>query len=155
MKLLSYNDAPAHTLKVCAGFFVFCALLSACEDLRIGDTGPRSLAVTGDTVQLESGVILHDVKIRAVQGNDFDPATVTAKIGDVVRFTTADTRTHALSIEPPSEAARAAMAAAGQLRSPPLVAPGTAWVVSLEGLPAGAYTVSCISHAGTATIQVQ
>lgn len=145
-----------HTLKVCAGVFVFCAVLTACEDgVRLGKSGPRTLELEADTVQLESGVTLHDVKIISTPAGDFDPAVVTAKSGDVVRFTSADNRTHALAIQPPNDAAQTVLAAAGQLRSPPLVANGTAWVVSLKGLPAGTYTVSCISHAGTAAINVQ
>lgn len=150
-----YTNAPAHTIRVCAGVLLLSAL-SACEDgIRRGNSGPRTLELDSDTVQLESGVTLHDVKIRSTAAGDFEPAAVTAKSGDVVRFTSADARTHALSIQPPGEAARAALAAANQLRSPPLIAQGTAWVISLKGVPAGTYTVSCLSHAGTATVHVQ
>ena len=156
MKLWLFTNAPAHTIRVCAGVLLFCAGLAACEDgVRIGKRGPRTLELHGDTVQLQSGVTLHDVNIKSTQTGDFEPAQVTAKVGDVVRFTSADTRTHALAIDPPNDQARAALEAAGQLRSPPLVAHGTAWVVSLKGVPAGTYTVRCISHAGTATVAVQ
>jgi plastocyanin len=156
VKLWLFTDAPAHTIRVCAGVLLFCAVFTACEDgVRLGKRGPRTLELHGDTVQLQSGVTLHDVKIKSAQTGDFAPAQVTAKVGDVVRFTSADTRTHALAIDPPSDQARAALQAGSQLRSPPLVAYGTAWVVSLKGVPAGTYTVRCISHAGTATIVVQ
>lgn len=156
MKLLRYENAPAHTIRVCAGVFIFCAALAACEDgVRLGNNGPRTLELDSDTVQLESGVTLHDVKVVSTPAGDFDPAQLTAKSGDVLRFTSADNRTHALAIQPPNDAAQSALAAGGQLRSPPLVAHGTAWVISLKGIPAGTYTVSCISHAGTATIHVQ
>lgn len=155
MKLLRYDHAPAHTTRVCAGVFIFCAALAACDDGVRGKTGPRTLELDSDTVQLESGVTLHDVRVVSTPAGDFDPAQVTAKSGDVVRFTSADNRTHALAIQPPNDAAQSALAAGGQLRSPPLVAHGTAWVISLKGIPAGTYMVSCISHAGTATIQVQ
>ena len=33
-----------------------------------------------------------------------------------------------------------------QLRAPPLVEQGAAWVVSLEGAPPGAYPFHCITH---------
>ena len=156
MKLWLLTNAPAHTTRVCAGVLLCCAALAACEDgVRIGKRGPRTLELHGDTVQLQAGVRLHDVNIKATQAGDFAPAQVTAKAGDVVRFTSADTRTHALTIDPPSEQARAALQGQGQLRSPPIVAHGTAWVVSLKGVPAGTYTVRCISHAGTATVVVQ
>jgi plastocyanin len=156
VKFWLFTNAPAHTTRVCAGVFLFCAAIAACEDgVRLGNRGPRTLELHEDTVQLQSGVKLHDIKIRSTQAGDFEPTQVTAKVGDVVRFTSADTRTHALSIQPPSEQARAALAAEGQLRSPPLIAHGTAWVVSLKGVPAGTYTVSCLSHAGTASVVVQ
>jgi plastocyanin len=156
VKLWLFTNAPAHTRVVCAGVLLFCAVLAACEDgVKLGKRGPRTLELNGDTVQLASGVKLHDVKIRSTQAGDFEPAQVTARVGDVVRFTSADTRTHALSIAAPTDQARAALQAEVQMRSPPLIARGTAWVVSLKDVPPGTYTVRCISHAGTATITVQ
>lgn len=98
---------------------------------------------------------MHDITVQARGGSDFRPVTLRVKAGDVVRLTSADTHTHALVITPPNEAARQALDAAGQLRSPPLVSKGQAWVISLKGAPAGTYTVSCISHQGTASIVVQ
>ncbi|MGQ0814219.1 MAG: cupredoxin domain-containing protein [Gemmatimonadota bacterium] len=150
-----HSFAPAHALLVCAGVFVFCAVIAACDDLPKLAGGRRTVELDSGSVQLDSGVKLHDVQIKSDQEGDFNPEQIKAKRGDVVRFTSADTRTHAFVIRPPSEQGRAVLDTSGQLRSPPLVAQGQAWVVSLKGLPAGTYTVSCISHAGTATIQVQ
>lgn len=153
---LSNNIAPAHAIKVCAGVFVFCTAVVACEEgPALGGGGDRTLELQSDTITLANGVRLHDVKVRAVSGADFDPAQVTAKAGDVVRLTTADTRTHALLVTAPTPDASAALAASGQLRSPPLVAKDQAWVISLKGVPPGTYTVSCVSHAGQLRLLVQ
>lgn len=148
--------APAHAIKVCAGVFVFCVSVAACEKgPALGGGGDRTLELQNDTITLTGSVRLHDVKVRAVSGGDFHPAQLTAKVGDVVRLTTDDTRTHALLVTAPTPQASAALGAASQLRSPPLVSKGQAWVISLKGVPAGAYTVSCVSHAGQLSLQVQ
>ena len=153
---LSHGLAPAHNLGVCAGAFAFVLLVASCERSdRPGAEGPRTLELNGDTIQLEAGVTLHDVKLRSAQRTDFDPGEIRAKVGDIVRFTSADARMHGVVIEGPTSAARATLEAAGQARSPPLVAQGQAWVISLSQLPPGHYAVSCISHAGTATLIVQ
>lgn len=138
---------------LCAGAFVF--LLAACDKAPSLRRGDRTLELQGDTIQLASGVDLHDVKVRAVSGTDFEPQQITAQTGDVVRFTTADSRMHAVVIVAPTPEATQVLDASGQLRSPPLVAEGQAWVVSLKGVPAGTYVIACISHAGRATLLVQ
>jgi plastocyanin len=155
--ILKFRNAPAHALFVCAGVFVCSMLFGACEKgARISRKhDDRTLELTKDTIRLADGVSLHDVTVKSSSNADFSPTQVTARIGDVVRFTSGDNRTHALQLTTTDGQARATLDAAGQLRSPPLVSNGQAWVVSLKGLPAGTYTVSCVSHAGTATIQVQ
>jgi len=154
----SYRLAPAHRIIACVGVFVLLASSSACEKgqrLGAGRRGSRTLELSSDTVQLPAGVTLHDVTIKASQNVDFLPAELTAKVGDVVRFTVGDTRTHALVITAPTAEGKTALESTGQLRSPPLVAKGQAWVVSLKNVPTGTYTISCISHAGTATLEVK
>lgn len=154
---LSYSIAPAHRLRACAGAFFICILFSfGCDKAPGigGGDGDRTLELTGDTIDLASGVTLHDVKVKAAQNVDFEPSQVAAKATDIVRFTVADTRTHALHISAAPDA-EALLQKSGQLRSPPLVSAGQAWVLSLKGLPAGTYTVGCLSHAGTAVITVQ
>lgn len=144
---------PAHTVMLCAGVFVIA--LAGCDKAPSLGGGDRTLELQSGTLDLESGVRLHDVKVRAVSGADFEPTRITAQSGDVVRFTTADTRTHAVVIVAPTPEATKALDATGQLRSPPLVTAGQAWVISLKGVPAGTYTIACISHAGRATLLVQ
>lgn len=130
-------------------------MLNACEKVsRLGgDT--RTLDLGSDTVKLPAGAALHEVSVRAVQGGDFTPAQTTARHSDFVRFTINDTRTHALIIEGPNAQADSILDATTQRRSPPLVAKGQAWVISMKALPAGSYRISCASHAGTATLVVQ
>ncbi len=149
--------APAHPSLVCAGVFVLLASFgSACEKgVRLSGANNRTLVLSGDTVELEPGVTLHDVAVKAVNNADFDPVRISARVGDIVRFTSRGTRTHALAIAAPTPEATALLDSSAQRRSPPLVSEGQAWVISLKGWPAGTYTVSCLSHAGTATLLIQ
>ena len=147
--------APARRFFVCAGV-LFCTLSACSKDkVKAGASDDRTLEVTGDTIDLPKGVTLHDVVVKFNTSSDFSPASTTAKAGDVVRFTTDDTRTHALEITAPNDQAKQALDGSSQRRSPPLVSRGQAWVISLKGLPAGTYTVSCLNHGGTASIIVQ
>jgi len=145
--------APARQIG-CAGAFV-CLVLSACEKAPRISTGPRTLEVNGDTISIDSGVEVHDVHLRATNNSDFEPDQLAVESGDIVRFISNDTRTHALVITAPEPAAAAALAQTGQQRSPPLVAKGQAWIVSLKDVPQGSYTVSCISHTGTFRLTVK
>src|SRR5687767_2775553 len=96
VKLLS-RIAPARAFLACAGVFVFSVLLAACDDgPRLGGGGDRTLELHADTVTLASGTRLHDIRIQSGEDGDFKPASITVKRKDVVRLTSADTRTHAL-----------------------------------------------------------
>ena len=152
---LLQNIAPAHRISACAGVFVLCAQLASCDRAPKLSTGDRSFELAGGTVHLESGVAMHDVRVHASRNTDFIPAQEALDHDDVVRFTSDDTRTHALLIRAPTPEAQQKLDVSGQMRSPPLVSRGQAWIVSFKGLPAGTYTVSCISHAGTATLVVR
>lgn len=156
VKLL-HSMTPAHRLIACVGVFALGCLTAGCEKGPSigGRKNDRSLELTSDTIQLPAGVNLLDVSVKSGQNTDFNPAQVSARIGDVLRFTVADTRTHALVVTAPGADAKATLESTGQLRSPPLVAKGQAWVLSLKGIPAGVYTIACISHAGTVTVVIQ
>jgi hypothetical protein len=154
VKLLS-RSAPARAFKACAGVFVFCSSFVACDEgPRLGG-GDRTLELNADTVTLEAGTNLHDIQVKSGGNGDFAPTSITVRTKDIIRLTTADTRTHALTITAPTPEATSILETSGQRRSPPLVAQGQSWVVSMKGLPAGSYVVSCLSHAGTATVRVQ
>ena len=139
---------------LCVGVLFFGSLSGCNKPVSIGNDD-RTLELASGSVQLGPGVTLHDMGVKSSRKGDFLPQQITAKVGDVVRFTSRDTRTHALQILAPTPEARTMLQPSSQLRSPPLVERGQAWVVSLKGLPAGTYTVSCLSHAGVATLIIQ
>ena len=114
----------------------------------VGD-GPPVLELADDTIQLERGTALIELRIHAIGDSaGIRPAESRAAPGDVVRFTAADEMTHAIAFDEAGLAAdaKAFLEGTGQLRSPPLVESGTSWVVSLEGAPPGEYPFLCLSH---------
>ena len=124
------------------GVLCFWALL-ACD-------GPGS----GETLELDSARVdvpgaVHHVRIAGTGATDsIAPSRVDAVPGDIVRFVVADRRAHALAFVADSldPSARAFMESAAQLRGPPLVNEGAAWIVSLEDAPPGRYPFLCRSH---------
>src|SRR5690606_16119143 len=78
----------------------------------------------------------------------FEPATASAAPGDIVRFASLDNGSHAIAFDAPalSADARDFLERTGQLRSPPLMVTGAAWVVNLEGAPPGQYPFTCATH---------
>lgn len=100
------------------------------------------------TVALGRGAAVHDVRIGGAGGAaELRPDTVRAHPGDAVRFVTADGRTHAIAFIADSlaPAVRAYLDRTMQLRGPPLVNEGSAWIVLLRGAPAGRYPFQCIA----------
>jgi plastocyanin len=109
----------------------------------------------GATIQLDtaevqlSGARVHDFVIAGQADTDsIAPAGVRAQVGDAVRFTTGDHRTHAMAFDadrlaPPI---REYLERTNQLRGPPLVNRGASWVVVLEDAPPGRYPFLCRSH---------
>jgi plastocyanin len=129
--------------------------LSACEAAP-EDEGPRVLELANDTIRLDVGVALLDVTVRRGTEGDFEPASVEARTGDVVRFVAADNGGHALVFESTALAAdaREFLERTGQLRSPPLITSGSSWVVTLAGAPAGHYPFRCSTHSTTGRLIV-
>ena len=145
--------APARRLAR-AGALLLLAL-TACDG-GDADAGPRVLELTHDTIQLPDTVRLIDVKVRREASGDFDPASIQAKQSDVVRFTAGDRAGHAIAFDGTTltPEVREYLERTGQLRGPPLIAADAAWVISLEGAPAGQYPFRCVTHdhAGTLTV---
>lgn len=149
------SHAPARYQGSRAGVVVFLLLLAACERAPLTEQKDRTLELAGDTIELPAGVDLHDVAVRTgEQYRDFEPRQVQARPGDYFRFTTRDSRTHAIVFEPGDPAVRNWLESTGQLRSPPLVTNGASWVISLEKAPLGSYPFRCLVHddAGTLTV---
>ena len=133
--------------------------LLACDNAPfVGDKKDRTLELAADTIDVPQGSDLHDVAVTTnAQRKDFEPPQVQAKPGDFLRFTTGDSRTHAIVFEVTDANARSFLESSGQLRSPPLVTNGASWVIALKGAPPGTYNFRCLMHndAGTLTVAAQ
>ena len=122
-------------------------MLAACERVQLGEQKDRTLELDGDTIELPAGTDLHDVAVGTNEQNrDFDPAQLQARPGDYLRFTTADSRTHAIVFENAAPELRTFLESNGQLRSPPLVTRGASWVIALKDAPPGQYPFRCLVH---------
>jgi plastocyanin len=149
------NMAPMHSLKRCIGVFLLLASASCGDAPLIGEKKDRTLELATDTIQLPSGVDLHDVEVRTKdQGKDFEPAQIAAIPGDYLRFTIGDSRTHAIVFEVTAPEGRAFLEKTGQLRSPPLVTNGAVWVITLKDAPHGTYGFRCLIHHDTGQVTV-
>lgn len=113
----------------------------ACESPGLGTRG-EVLELDADTIRLGQHVAVADVLLRTGAAEAIDPDTVRIRVGDVVRFTAADARSHIVAFDRGSLAPAAVehLERTGQLRSPPLLTTGARWIVSFEGAPPGAYT---------------
>lgn len=126
---------------------LFAVVLAAAGCEAVG--GGATIELDTAEVQLERGVQVHDVTIRGTAAADsITPARVDARPGDAVRFTIDDHRTHAIGFEADrlDPAVRDYLESTNQLRGPPLVNRGGAWVVILDGAPPGRYPFLCRSH---------
>lgn len=149
------RGAPAHPPGGCAGV-VFLALLGAGACAEPARDEPVVLILESDTVTLPAGVRLTEIEIETAAGGEFRPAAAVARVGDVVRFVSKDTRSHAIVFD----AARLAQPAlsflegSGQLRGPPLLTEEASWIVSLEGAPPGDYPFRCLTHGAAGSLTV-
>jgi plastocyanin len=152
-----FRAAPAHPASGCSGAFVLllALLCSGCENSPL--RREKTLDIGGDTITLERGVRIVDVRVGGQANPEFAPVDLRARVGDVVRFTTADSRTHLIDFDtaamPP--AAKTLFASKTQLRSPPLLVNGTIWIVSLAGAAPGDYTFHCRTHEATGRLTVK
>jgi plastocyanin len=121
-----------------------------------GAEGPRVIELTNDTIRLEAGVRVLDVRVQRAQGGEFEPASGAVRQGDVVRFTAHDNGGHAIAFDGSALAPDVLeyLERTGQLRSPPLIASGSAWIIKLDDAPAGSYPFRCATHdvAGSITV---
>lgn len=98
-------------------------------------------------------------------GYKFDPATLTIKSGDGVKFIMTSMGPHNVSFQNVTDAAAAAQLDAnmpgqkmGPLSSPMVMQPSEAYTISFGKVPAGKYDFTCVPHAamnmkGSITVQ--
>ena len=131
--------------------------VAGCERGQREETGPRVLQLDSGQLQLPDSVRMVVVQLDRSLPGDLKPAHVEVRVGDIVRFESRDAAAHALAfdgalLEP---GARHFLESTGQLRSPPLLAAGNAWVVSFAQAPPGEYPYVCTTHGGKGRITVQ
>lgn len=96
----------------------------------------------------------HDIKmVGDASGYKFDPATITIKQGDGLKFTVASGPPHNVTFWPDSipQGAQAQLAAnmpntTAPLTGPLLMNPNDSYTVSFAGVPAGTYKGYCTPH---------
>ena len=116
----------------------------------------------GATIALDSAEVsipgsVHEIELRGSGATDsLTSSRIEAEPGDALRFVAADRRPHAPSfvVESLEPTVRAFLDRTGQLRGPPLVSEGAAWVVVLEDAPPGRYPFSCRSHDASGVVLV-
>jgi plastocyanin len=125
--------------------------------LPAGDEGPRVLELEHETIRLEAGQRLVQVQVRRDTAGDFHPDVVEASVGDYVRFTAGDGAGHAIAFVGAALApqAREFLERTGQMRSPPLIAPDAAWVITLADAPPGDYPFHCTTHDAPGRLRVR
>lgn len=126
-------------------------VLPGCEASGGGET----LVLDSTEVRLDGAV--HEVAVAGAGDRDsLAPSTLRIHPGDAVRFVNRDRRPHALAFIADSltEPVRAYLERTRQLRGPPLVNEGAAWIVVLEDAPPGRYPFHCRSHGTTGVLLV-
>ncbi len=95
----------------------------------------------------------HEVKmIGDEKGYRFEPAAITVKAGDGIKFIDVKGGPHNVAIDPATAGASAAQLTAnmpestGELTGKMLVTDGESWTMSWGGIAAGTYTVICTPH---------
>jgi len=86
------------------------------------------------------------------KGYRFEPAEITVKAGDGIKFISVKGGPHNVAFDPATAGASAAQItanmpeASGDLTGKMLVTDGDAWTMSFGGVAAGTYTVICTPH---------
>lgn len=119
------------------------AVLTACGGG--GESGAGTVATPGAPSAAPSvtptGRVIEVLMITDEKGNRFEPATILAARGDVVRFTL-KTGVHNVNFLPDSNAGRANLPTASEF----LQLPGQTWDLTVA-LDAGSYYFQCDPHA--------
>ena len=96
---------------------------------------------------------MHEVKMTGDEkGYRFEPAAITIKAGDGIKFVDVKGGPHNVAVDPASAGASAAQLTAnmpestGELTGQMLVTDGDSWTMSWGKIAAGTYTVICTPH---------
>lgn len=130
-------------------------------------TTPVAAAPTGGAVAAAPATgATHEVKmIGDATGYKFEPANITVKQGDAIKFIMVSGGPHNVAFLNVTDAAAKAQldanmsgAKMGELSSPMLMQPNEGYVVSFAKVPAGKYDFTCTPHAamnmkGAVTVQ--
>ena len=106
-----------------------------------------AVAASPITGQMHSVNMIGDEK-----GYRYEPATLTVKAGDGVKFVSVKGGPHNVAFDPATAGASAAQItanmpeASGDLTGKMLVTDGEAWTMSFGGIAAGTYSVICTPH---------
>lgn len=154
--------APARLLLRSVGAVAFVVVLgTGCDrgDARAGeetDLGPRVLQLDSARVDLPDSIRQLVVRLDRSTAADFEPANAALRTGDIVRFEAGDAGGHAIAFDGELLApeARSWLEATGQLRSPPLVNAGNAWVITFVNAPPGEYPFGCVTHGARGVLTV-
>jgi plastocyanin len=147
--------APARQC-VRVGAVLILACVGCDRDAPARDEGPRVLELAHDTIRLPDGVSLKQIDVARGGEGEFEPATVQARQGDMVRFTSRDRGSHAIVFDGAAldSVVRGYLERTGQLRGPPLITTGASWIITLDGAPVGEYPFRCTTHDATGRLQV-
>jgi plastocyanin len=121
---------------------------------------------TGTAAAAPATGTTHEVKmIGDATGYKFDPANLTVKAGDAVKFIMVSGGPHNVSFQNVTDATAAAQldanmpgAKIGPMASPMVMQPNEAYTISFGNIPAGTYNYICTPHAamnmkGSITVQ--
>lgn len=160
MTLTFRAPAPARLLLQSVGAVALLALLAGCdrggEERVADDLGPRVLQLDSASVDLPDSIRQLVVRLDRSTAADLAPASAALRTGDIVRFEAGDAGGHAIAFDGaqlPGEA-RTWLETTGQLRSPPLVNAGNAWVITFDGAPPGEYPYLCVTHGARGSLTV-
>ena len=129
-------------------------------------TPAPSTGATGSVAAAPATGTTHEVKmIGDATSYRFDPASITIKQGDAVKFVMVSSGPHNVAFQNVSDAAAAAQLDAnmpgqkmGPLSSPMVMQPNDSYIISFAKVPAGKYDYICVPHTamnmkGSITVQ--
>lgn len=161
MALTLLAPAPARLLLQSVGAVALAALLVlGCDrggtQTTEDELGPRVLELDSARVDLPDSIRQLVVRLDRSTAADMEPATAALRTGDIVRFEALDAGGHAIAFDGALLApeARTWLEGTGQLRSPPLVNAGNAWVITFANAPPGEYPFVCVTHGARGVLTV-